>query len=587
MTPADDFTEDSPARKKIAQRRSRVIGVATALLLTACAVQLFVIQIVRGPALAEQGRSVRTSASELHAPRGTIVDAEGQVLVDSVQTYHIAVNQKAILEYQHYDEDANLVGEGPAEAAKQLAPLLEMNAAELGGLMLGDSTYNYLAKNVDAAIFREIRKLRIQGIEWEPVYERVYPAGNTAATVLGSVNAEGGGDSGLELTYDTLLTGVPGEESSEIGPTGAVIPGARVVSREALQGGKVHTSLHMDLQSTVQNELDAAVAKYQADWGSVVVLESATSRVLVLADSGLADPSKGPQLSRAVQAPYEPGSVGKVLTFSTALEQGTITPTSVFTVPDEYVTDDGEVFNDIYDHETYERTAAGILTQSSNTGTIQIGQTVSGQDRYQTMKDFGLGALTGIELPGESAGILDAPEDLQGRDHFTTMFGQRYSMTAVQEAAMMATFANGGVWQAPRLVDAVTEPNGTYKKSEPAPLRQVVSPETAKTMIRMMESVSSDKQYGTGSAAAVEGYRIAIKTGTSEINQNGTVATVAGVLPADDPKLSIAVVLYNPKSGFLSSESAAPLFQKVAAASLQNLGIPASSSAPELYPITP
>lgn len=168
------------------------------------------------------------------------------------------------------------------------------------------------------------------------------------------------------------------------------------------------------------------------------------------------------------------------------------------------------------------------------------------------------------------------------------MFGQSYAMTAIQEAAMMAALGNGGVWQAPRIVDGWTDSLGEFTPAESVEPRQAVQPETATMLLRMMEAVASDRESGTGVAAAVDGYRLAIKTGTSELpTGDGTVATVAGVIPADDPQLAIAVVIYDPQWGFLSSESAAPLFHEVAAASVRTLGIPASSSGAELYPNAP
>lgn len=569
------------------RKRSRWFGVATVVLLSLCAIQLFSIQILRGPALAEQGRKVRTSATEISAPRGTIVDASGRVLVDSVETYHVAVNQKNILEWKHKDEDGQIIGQGPAEAARLLAPLLGEDEAELGGKMLGDSTYAYLAKNVDADTFREIRGLGIYGIEWEPVYQRSYPGGNAAASIIGSVDANAVGNSGLEMVYDEQLTGVPGEESFEIGPTGEVIPGAKTLSKAAVPGGTIHTTLQVDLQDEVQTLVDQAVETYSADWATVVILDVATSHVLAIADSGLKEASFGPQASRAVQWVVEPGSVGKILTVATALEQGTVTPSTVFSIPDRYETADGEVITDIHEHETYLRTVAGILTESSNTGAVQIGETVSNEARYQTMRDLGLGSVTGIELPGESGGLLAPAEDWLGRDVYTTMFGQSYAMTPLQQAAMMAAIGNGGVWQGPRLVTGYTNAEGVYQEQQAAEPRQALQEETAQMLLRMMEGVTADQQIGTGVLAAVEGHRVAVKTGTAELPDGGTVANVAGVLPADDPQIAISVVLYKPRSGALSSESAAPLFKQVANTAVTILGIPGSSSTPELYPTSP
>lgn len=580
-------TEDDPGSQLVARKRSNVIWLIAAVCFLLCAIQLFVIQIIQGPALAEQARVVRTSASSIKAARGSIVDATGQVLAESTLTYHIAVNQQNILEYVQYDEEGNVVGRGPEAAARQLAPLLDVDVSELGGLMLGESTYQYLARNVDQDTYRKIRSLDVYGIEWEPVYERVYPQGNTAATVIGSTNSEGQGNGGLELTFDELLTGEDGEESYEIGPTGAIIPGAKVTSKKAISGATIHTSIHTDLQRFVQDYLDNAVETYNADWGAAAILEISTSRVLVLADSGEESPKEGPQTSRAVQMVFEPGSVGKLLTFATALEKGTITPETALTVPDTYTTDDGEVITDLHNHATYQRTATGVLVESLNTGTVIIGLELSNEERYETMRSLGLGQTTGIELPGESAGLLYDPEDWKGRARYTTMFGQGYAITALQEVALVATIGNGGVYVAPRVVDGWTNSDGTYEESEdPTPV-QAISKETAQELLTMMESVTQDTRYGTGSRAAVDGYRTAVKTGTAELTSGGTVTTVAGVVAADDPSLAIAVVLYNPRSGVLSSDSAAPLFKDIATEAVRNLGIPASSEESDLYSVAP
>lgn len=587
VSPTLEQVEGEDWQHQRSRKRSRWFGVVTAILLALCAIQLFSIQILRGPALAEQGRKVRTAATEINAPRGPIVDATGQILVDSVETYHVAVNQLNILEWKHYAKSGRLIGRGPAEAARLLAPLLNVDEAELGGKMLGTSTYEYLAKNVDGETFREIRELGIYGIEWEPVYQRVYPGGNSAASVLGSVDAAGVGNSGLEMVYDESLTGIPGEESFEIGPTGEVIPGAKISSRAARPGGTVHTTLHADLQDTVQQQLDEAVERYSADWGSVVILDTSSAHVLALADSGLEPADKGPQTSRAVQWVVEPGSVGKILTAATALEEGSVDPGTVFTIPDRYETADGEAIRDIDEHPDHLRTVAGILVESSNTGAVQIGETVSKESRYQTMTDLGLGTVTGIELPGESEGILHPAESWQGRDVYTTMFGQSYAMTPLQQAAMMAALGNGGIWQGPRVVSGLTDYEGVFHPSEPAAPRQALREETAQILLRIMEGVSTDKEIGTGVAAAVDGHRVAVKTGTSELTAGGTVANVAGVLPAEKPQLAISVVLYKPRAGILSSDSAAPLFQEVAQSAVTILGIPGSDTDPDLYPTSP
>lgn len=581
-------------------RRARGIVVLFTVALLICAARLFQLQIIDGPTLAAEGQAVRTSASEITARRGTITDATGLVLADSVQTYHIAVNQRNILQYVNTgtQEEADgtettvTVGRGPAEAARQLAPLLQMDAAELGGRMIGDQTYVYLKKNVDAVTYRAIRELDIYGIEWESVFQRAYPNGDTAAPVVGTVNAGGQGSSGLEATLDDLLAGTPGEEAFEISPNGAIMPGGKRTTVEPQDGATVTTTLRADLQHSVEEILNARVARHQADWGAVVMTEPSTGRILVLADSGAHEPDNSrPQSVRGVQFAFEPGSVGKVITMATALEKGTVTPTTAFTVPYQLadLPDAGGPITDFHEHPTQEMTVTGILSESSNTGTVLVGQTVEDADRHEIMRALGLGETTGVELGGESPGVLAAPEDWQGRDRYVTMFGQAYMVTAVQEATLMATIGNGGVRMAPRLVESWTLDNGTVHEPDPVEPVQALSEETAQELTRMMES-TVDTETGTGQSAQVEGYRLAVKTGTADIFIDGTpavVSTVAGLVPAEAPQLAVAVVLYNPKVGVLSSDSAAPLFSEVTTQAVRSLAIPASTTAADLYPTTP
>ena len=484
-----------------------------------------------------------------------------------------------IRSYVHRDDDGNEVGRGPAEAAHQLAPLLGMDEAVLGGMMLGESTYVYIKRNVDAVTYREIRKLDIYGIEWESVFEREYPNGNVAAPVIGTVNAEGQGSSGMEAQFDQLLTGTPGAQAFEIAPNGAVMPGGKRTTVEPKNGGSVELTLHADLQHQVQDLLDARVAKHQADWGAVVIEDVATGHVLVMADSNSKEPDNAnPQKVHAVQDTFEPGSVGKLITVGAALNQGTITPTSVFQVPYSLnLPDAGGPITDFHEHGGETLTATGILAESSNTGTVLIGQTMTDDQRYSMMRAFGFGQETGIELPGESAGLLRSSDQWQGRDRYVTMFGQAYAITAIQEASALATIANGGVRISPHIVKSWTN------------AVQVMEAGTASQLLTMMESVVED-DLGTAGASKVPGYRVGVKTGTAETvidGASGLVSTTAGIIPVDAPRLAIAVILYNPRVASVSSDSSAPLFGDVARTAVGNLGIPASSGSANLYPTTP
>ncbi len=555
--------------------------------------RLTYIQAFKGPALAEEAQRVRLDTSVTEAPRGEILDSNGVVLATSIRSVDVIVDLTQIPDFVHTPEEGE-PSYGAVAAARLMAPILEEDERELGARLVGERRYSRLARSVTPSAWREIRALGIGGVTPEYRTQRVYPAGNTAGNVVGFVNSQGGA-AGLEYALDEFLTGEDGEITAEIGYRGQVIPTGYQSLVEAVPGGDVHLTIDRDLQWAAQVAVDETVARYGAQWGAAVVIEIGTSRVLALADSGAVDPNDPgatePESwgSRAVQNVYEPGSTGKVATLAAAIEEGLVEPTTVFTVPYQYRTENGQLITNHSMHPTWDRTATGILAESSNTGTVLVGQMMSDQTRYDYLRAFGLGESTGLGLPGESRGILHDPEDWDGRTRYTTMFGQGLAVNLVQNTGVFATLGNGGVHVAPRIVDGFTDSDGTYQAVEPGEQTQVVSRETAQQMIRMMESVVED---GTGKRAAINGYRVAGKTGTAQVADGAggitaTVASFVGVAPAEAPRVAIGVVVYKPTSGFYGGTIAAPIFSEVGSFALQTLGVAPSTQAPDPYPLSP
>ena len=555
--------------------------------------RLTYVQAIAGPELAREAQRVRLDTSVMEAPRGEILDAEGVVLATSVPSVDVIVDQRQIPDFAHEPEGA-AASYGAVAAARLLAPILEEDERELGARLVGERGYYRLARGVTPAQWREIRALRIGGVTPEHRTERVYPAGDTGGNVVGFVNSSGGA-AGLELALDELLTGVDGESTAEIGVRGQVIPTGYQSLTEPVPGVDVHLSIERDLQWAAQRSVDETVARYGAQWAAAVAIEVGTGRVLALADSGAVDPNDPGATSpdgwgsRAVQNVYEPGSTGKVVTLASAIEEGLVEPTTVFTVPYQYRTENGQLITNHSFHPTWERTVTGILAESSNTGTVMVGQLMSDETRYEYLRRFGLGQSTGLGLPGETRGILHAPEDWDGRTRYTTMFGQGLAVNLIQNAGILATLGNGGVHVTPRIVDGFTDPDGTYREAPAGEQTQVVSRETAQQMIRMMESVVAD---GTGKRAAVTGYRVAGKTGTAQVADgaggiSATVASFVGLAPAEAPRIAVGVVVYKPTSGFYGGTIAAPIFHDVASSALQTLGVAPSTTAPDPYPLSP
>lgn len=545
-------------------------------------VRLVDLQLLGGRSLAAVAHDSRVRTVVIPAERGDILDANGVVLATSVQRYDIVADQTLVRTWKR-------TGESAAEAAELLAPLLDVPASELGARLVGDRRYVYLARGVPPEVYRAVIDLRITGVFGEPVSERIYPAGTTAGNVLGFVGAEGHGMAGLEQLYDEVLAGEPGSHTFERDATQQPIPTGSDQLVPAVPGTSVRLTIDRDLQFLAQAEIDEQVAETGAQWGVVEVVRVGTGEVLALAESGTIDPNAPANASpsRAVAVTYEPGSTAKVITMAAILETGVAEPGTRYVVPDRYTVPNGQTFKDSHDHPDLNLTLAGIFAQSSNTGTVMVGQEVPRQVRHDYLTKFGFGSRTGIGLPGESGGLLADADRWDGRSEYAVLFGQAVGVTTVQATQVFATIANGGVRVQPHLVAGTYDADGTYTPAEVAESQQVISTETAETLVRMLEGAVAD---GTGEAASVPGYRIAGKTGTAQaFESNGDISNVAsfiGLAPADDPEIVVNVVLYDPKSSIYGGAVAAPVFSTVTEHALRSLGVPPSGSTPDLFPTT-
>ncbi|MDM8085829.1 penicillin-binding protein 2 [Cellulomonas cellasea] len=553
--------------------------------LTVFAGRLVYVQGIQGEAVAQEALQQRLGRDSSLAVRGQITDAKGDILARSVERYTLAVNQLDLAEWTVPRSDPKTGG--PSAAAERLAPLLDMNAAELGALLTGESTWKVIKKGLLPEQMRDIKKLAIGGVQFERVLDRVYPNGTVAGNLLGWVNAEGVGAQGLEAVLDDQLTGSAGTYVWERGGGGQAIPGGYEESTDAVEGDTVQLTIRSDLQWKAQEAIDAQVAATGADSGSVIVTDVATGEILALADSGALDPnSPSGDLSgsRSISGVFDPGSTAKVITMAAALETGLVDPLTPFEVPYQYTTDNNQTFKDSHEHAGMRLTTTGVLAQSSNTGTVMIGEKIPQQVRHDYLAKFGFGEKTGIELPQESRGILHPSDEWDGRTKYAVLFGQGVSVTALQATQVFATIANGGVRVQPHLIKGWTSADGQYTAAAPAASTQVVSKETADTVLTMLESAVDD---GTGSAAAIPGYRVAGKTGTAQsFNPSGITASFIGVAPADNPRIAVSVVLHNPRTSEWGGTVAAPVFRDVTRDALLELGVAPSGAPATLYATT-
>jgi cell division protein FtsI (penicillin-binding protein 3) len=569
---------------------------AALFVLTVFAAQLVRVQAFDASRVQEAALAKRLTTEVLLPTRGRILDSKGNVLAASVERRTVTVNQTAVKAFRQY-VDGRLVTTGVVGAAQALAPLLHTTPDALVPQLMGTSGYRILAKGVTPLEWRQIEALGIPGVLSEVTFSREYPAGQSAASLVGFVTDDQSAGGGLEWAFDADLAGTQGKDVFEQARDGKAIPWGQQDSTPAVDGKDVQLTIDADLQWYATNALAQQVERMGAKSGYLVVEEVKTGKLRAVASYPTFDPTKVRQASpgdlgnRAFQEVYEPGSTAKVMSIAAAIEQGQISPTTPVIVPNRLKRSD-KTLKDSHDHDTLNLTVAGVLAKSSNIGTILSTEGVPASTMDQYFRAFGLGAKSGIGFPGESAGLLTPAAELNGSQRYTMLFGQGIAVTAIQATGVFQTIANGGVRLTPSLVEGVTAPGGEQATPAPTAGTRVVSTSTATQVSQMLEEVTLPG--GTAPMVAMPGYRVAGKTGTANRIEEGrgyagggyTVSFV-GYAPAEDPKFVISVVvqrpaLSNPAGGAICG----PVFKDVMTYALQSYQVPPTGQAPVSIPLT-
>ncbi len=559
------------------------------ILVSLFAARLVQMQGLDATALAEEALGNRLVKAPLLAHRGEITDREGVALAASVERRNITVDQTLVHLYESKDGGPG----GLDGAAADIAAITGQTPAEVRTALDGERRFAYVVKGVTPQVWRDVQALGVTGVLSEKTSARSYPAGAVAGNLIGFTGAEGKGLAGLEMSMESALAGKDGYRHYERGGEGQMIPTGAMAEVSAADGRDVRLTIDRDLQWYFQQAIAAQVAASGAESGNVFAIEVETGNILALAESPSVDPNDPGAAtaedrgSRALSDVIEPGSTAKVITAAAAIEEGIVTPESQFVVPDRYTTSNGQTFRDSHPHPQQKLTFAGILGESSNTGTVMVGQQMTREKRHEYLQKFGLGQPSGLDFPGQTNGILAPADSWDGRQQFTVLFGQGVSVNALQSAQVFATIANDGKRMTPRLVDAVADENGTMVPTPASEGTQVVSPETAQQVRSMLEGAVTE---GTGGNATVPGYRIAGKTGTAQAPKDGGYSgytgSFIGMAPAEDPKIVIGVTLQRPVNGYYGGTVAAPVFRDVMSFALQDLAIPPSGEKASLYPLT-
>jgi len=531
------------------------------------------LQALGGQEYTTFGASQRFQQIALPADRGSIFDRNGHDLA-------VSIPQRTVW------ADPRLVAD-PAEAATELAEVLGLDAEATSDLEAKLSKrgakFTYVARRVSDDVADEVARRKIAGIFFLDEPKRFAPAGDLARSVLGQVGVDNEGLAGLELQYDELLTGEPGELIIEKDPDGRTIPGGEQELEPAERGDDLVLSLDRSMQFETERALAAQISAKGADGGVAIVSDPRTGEILALANLSR-DEETGEVVAignnMALTQVYEPGSVNKVITVAAALEEGLVQPSTEIVVPDQLQVSD-HLFKDAAPHPTAPWSVTKILTESSNVGTIKLAQML-GKDRLDAyIRRFGLGSSTALQFPNESAGILLDPDDYSGTSMGSIPIGQGISVTAMQMLFAFNVLANDGVYVPPRLVLETVGTDGTARPAPTGQPRRVVSESTAARLRDMLANVVAE---GTGTRAGITGYNVAGKTGTArkplptggyrDAEGYHYIATFAGFVPAERPELSIIVVIDEPTGDIYGGSVAAPVFADLAQYGLRLFRIP-------------
>ncbi len=554
------------------QRRARIgaLTLALAALFGFAVIRLVVLVAMYGPRLNSLARHEYAGETELAAVRGPIVDRNGEPLALSAETRSVYARPRRVLE-----------SSTPAERSK-LAAILMMLPISLESKLNKDAPFVWLERRISPDKAQAVEALGIDGIGTISEYKRFYPESNLAASVVGLAGMDGQGLSGLELQYDKLARGEAVELSFYRDALGHPIFDSPLALKAPEPGAQLELAIDSSIQSLAETELAAEVVQSGAKRGSAIVLDPFTGEVIAMANVSAGGADVHDRLHNpAVEDAFEPGSTMKGILGSIALADHAITLDRQFYCEDGHFTIDRHT---IHDHSRHGwLNLGGIIEVSSNIGAAKIALTL-GSDRYhEGLRAFGIGSRTGIDLPGEAAGLLSKPSGWREIDLANHGFGQGVAVTPIQLAVAYAAIANGGNIIRPYVVRSAYDAEGrAILTHTPQVMHRAIAPDIAHQMNILLRSVVMS-DGGTAAKARVDGFIVAGKTGTAQMvnPENGTyyqnrhVSSFVGFLPADDPRLLILVVLYDVGHEHFGGLIAAPVFSEIAQGAVRDLNITA------------
>ncbi len=547
------------AVKRFRNRSALVLGFF-ALSAAALGARALDLQVLRNEFLAEQADARHLRTARISAHRGTITDRNGEPLAVSTPVDSIWANPGELAP--------------AADALPKLAQMLGLDTEQLMRRLTRsmDREFVYLKRHLVPDEAARVQAEGLPGVNVLREYRRFYPAGEVTGHLVGFTDIDDSGQEGLELAYNHWLAGEPGAKRVLKDNRGRSIEDVESI-RPPQHGRTLAASIDLTIQYLAYRELKAAVRRHRAASGSIVVLDVQTGEVLAMVNQPAYNPNDRSQFSveryrnRAVTDILEPGSSVKPLIMAAALESGGFDPGTLVDTGPGWI----EVgAKRIEDHRNLGRIdLTTVLARSSNVGVTKIAMSLAPEQLWQTLAGFGIGSLTSCGFPGESAGLLSHFSNWRPISQATLAYGYGLSVTPLQLARAYAVIGSGGLMR----------PVSLLALDEPPPATRVIGETTARQVLSMMEQVVLPG--GTGTRAGIPGYRIAGKTGTARkfatggYSEDRYLSIFAGLAPASDPRLSVVVVIDEPRGGaYYGGEVAAPVFARIAAEALRLLAVP-------------
>jgi cell division protein FtsI (penicillin-binding protein 3) len=547
-----------------------IVGLSVSLWALGIGVRLVQLQVLNRASFERMAARQSERTINLDPRRGAILDRNGRTLAVSVDADSIyAVPQDL---------------ESPPRTAAALGRALGLDAAgrrELLTQLQKNRAFVWVKRKVDPATARAVRDLSLPGIGFVSENRRYYPKRELASQLLGYVGMDNTGMSGIEYSFEDAIKGRPAKVLVE---TDARRRPVSHTERPSTDGQTVVLTIDEAIQHAAETELERAVNETQSVAGMVVVMDPRTGEILAVANRPTFNPNRFGAYSssrwrnRAVTDAYEPGSMFKIFTAAAALQEKVVTPDEVIDCGGGSIEISGTRIND--HHVFFDLTFREVISHSSDVGVIRVAQRLGRENFYRYLRAFGFGAPTGVELPGESNGLLRPTSKWSALSLPTLSFGQEIGVTALQMTTAVAAVANGGYLMRPLVVRQIEDSEANVLSSaRPEAVRRVLEPETVDTLTELLRTVVTS---GTGRRAAIPGYAVAGKTGTAQkVDAQGRysmidhVASFVGFAPATRPALVVLASLDTPRGARNEGgDVAAPLFARVMEQALQYLAVP-------------